>query len=47
LRPRPEIDLEQHHDNGNHQQDVDDASHCIAADQTEQPENEQYYGNGV
>jgi hypothetical protein len=33
--------VDEHHDNGNHQQDVNESAHRVTTHQTEQPQNEQ------
>ena len=39
--------LSQHHDQRNHQQDMDYPSHRVTGYETEQPQNEQDYRNCV
>jgi len=36
-------EIDEHHDNGNRQQDMDEPAQRVTAHQTEQPQNEQYY----
>lgn len=43
----PGNEAEQHHDQRNHQQDMDYASQRVAGDETEQPQDEQNYRNCV
>ena len=38
-------DLDQHHDNGEHQQEVNEPSHRVTAHQPQQPQNRQDYSN--
>jgi hypothetical protein len=38
-------EIEQDDDNGYHQQDMDETAHCVAAHQSQQPQDYQYYGN--
>lgn len=51
---RPELqdtaaldDAKQYHDDGNHQQDVNEPANGIAGHETEQPEDEQDEGDGI
>src|SRR4030095_8588537 len=39
--------LYQHHDNGDHQKDVDEATHSVGTDQSQEPQNDQNNSNGV
>ena len=38
--PSPLNDSDQHHDDGNHQQNVDEPPNGVAADESEQPQNQ-------
>ena len=38
-------DVDQHHDNGKHQQEVNEPSHRVTAHQPQQPQHYQYYSN--
>jgi hypothetical protein len=41
--PAPAAEVDEHHDDGNHQQDVNKSAHCVTGHQTKQPQNDQYY----
>jgi hypothetical protein len=41
----PLNDVEQHNYNSNYQEDMDEPSHRVTADQSQRPQNYQYYGN--
>jgi hypothetical protein len=43
----PGNEVDEYHDNGNHQQDVNEPAHRVTAHQTKQPQDEQYYRNCV
>jgi hypothetical protein len=43
--PSPLNQPDEHHDNGNHQQDMDYPAHRVTAHQTEQPQSQQYHSN--
>jgi hypothetical protein len=45
--PAPGDEADEHHDNGNRQQDVDEPAQRVTAYETERPQNEQYYRNCV
>jgi hypothetical protein len=38
-------EVDEHHDNGNYQQDVNEPAHRVTAHQPQRPQNEQYYRN--
>ena len=40
-------DSHQHENNGNDEQDVNEATHGVGTDISQQPQDEQYYGNGL
>jgi hypothetical protein len=40
-------EVDQNHDKGNHEQDMDYPSHRVTGDQTEQPQNDEDYRNCV
>ena len=43
----PGDEVDEHHDDGNRQQDMDEPAQRVTAYKTEQPQNEQYYRNCV
>lgn len=43
----PGDDVDEHHDYGDHQQDVDEAAHGGTGHHSQQPEHEQHYRNCV
>ena len=44
--PSPLNDSDQHHDDGNHKQNVDEPPNGVAADESEQPQNQKNDGDG-
>src|SRR5208282_515571 len=46
-RLAPGDESDEHHDNGNRQQDMDEPAHRVTAQQSKQPQHQQYYRNCV
>jgi hypothetical protein len=40
-------EVDEYHDNGNYQQDVNEPAHRVTAHQAKQPQNEQYHRNCI